>query len=164
MLAANDALDSICLVRHLLVMLQVLTTDEFAEWFGALDESAAEDVATALDVVERLGPSQAAPGSRESLLWYEHPRVSRFHEPGSIAWDFEDWGAFRDYARRVLLRIESPRFAARLARLGPRETAVVFESLRQIKRAADPRARWTLKLGEAPRDPSSAARSTDACA
>ena len=35
------------------------------------NEADAEDVATALEVVEQLGPSRAAPGSRESLLWYE---------------------------------------------------------------------------------------------
>jgi len=59
-------------------MLEPLTTDEFAQWFGGLDDQAAEDVATALEIVERLGPDEAAPGSRESLLWYEHPSVSRF--------------------------------------------------------------------------------------
>jgi hypothetical protein len=54
-------------------MLQLLTTDAFADWFAALDDRAAEDVATALDVVERLEPAQAPPASRKSLLWYEHP-------------------------------------------------------------------------------------------
>jgi hypothetical protein len=133
-------------------MLKMLTSDPFAEWFAALDDQAAEDVATALDVIEQLGPAQAPPGSRESLLWYEHPSpiVSRFHLEGSPAWDIEAWGCFRDYAKQVLGQLESARFAARLSRLGPQQAATVLGAIRQIKRAADPRLRWTLKLAGDP--------------
>src|SRR5580658_1260283 len=131
-------------------MLQLLTTEAFAEWFAALDDRAAEDVATALDVVEQLGPAQAPPGSRESLLWYEHPSVSRFQTPGSLAWDLEAWGCFHDYARQVLEKLESPRFASRLSRLGTKEAATVFGIIREIRRASDPRLRWALKLADDP--------------
>lgn len=129
-------------------MLQILTTDEFAKWFGALDDAFAEDVATALDVVEELGPERAAPGSRESLLWYEHPAVSRFGAADLLSWDLEAWGCFRDYAQQVLARLQSPRFAARLARLGAKEASEVLRTIERIKRATDPRARWTLRLHE----------------
>jgi hypothetical protein len=132
-------------------MLQILTTDAFAEWFAALDDRAAEDVATALDVVEQLGPSQAPPGSRESLLWYEHPSVSRFQMSGSLAWDLEAWGCFRDYAKQVLQKLESPRFTSRLSCLGTKEAATVLKSIKEIKRATDPRLRWALKLAGDPR-------------
>jgi hypothetical protein len=134
-------------------MLQLMTTDVFADWFAALDDKAAEDVATVLDMVESLGPSQAPPGSRESLLWYEHPRcvpllgqstVVRSLE--SLAWDLESWGCFRDYALQVLAKLESPRFASRLSRLGSKEAAAVLQSIRWIKRVADPRWRWTARL------------------
>jgi hypothetical protein len=93
-------------------MLQLLTTDAFGDWFAGLDDELAEDVATALDVVEQLGPSHSPPGSRESLLWYEHPSVSRFLPADSLAWDLEAWGSFRDYAKQVLAKLESPRFAS----------------------------------------------------
>jgi hypothetical protein len=128
-------------------MLQLLTTDVFAIWFEALDDKAAEDVATALDVVERLGLEKAPPESRESLLWYEHPSVSRFDAAKrSFAWDLEAWGSFHDYAKQVLAKLESPRFVSRLVRLGPKEAARVLDSIKGIKRASDPRLRWPLKL------------------
>jgi hypothetical protein len=136
-------------------MLKMLTSDVFAEWFAALDDQAAEDVATALDVIEQLGPAKAPPGSRESLLWYEHPTVTPRMVPGtcvaaSLSWDLEAWGCFRDYAKKVLAQLESERFAARLSRLGAQEAATVLSVVRQIKRATDPRLRWTLKLSGHP--------------
>jgi hypothetical protein len=131
-------------------MLKPLTTDEFAQWFSALDDQAAEDVATAIDVVERLGPGQIAPGSRESLLWYEHPMVSGVLPEGSLAYDLEAWGSFRDYARQILEKLESARFMARLSALGARQAAEVLRLMREIQRAADPRLRWALKLAGAP--------------
>jgi hypothetical protein len=135
-------------------MLRLLTTDEFADWFGALGPSAAEDVATALEVVAELGPARAAPGSSESLLWYEGAGALPF------AWELEDWGAFRDYAQQIILALEGPRFTAKLMRLAPSEAARVFEAIERLKRLADPRTRWTSKVrvspataGELPRDP-----------
>jgi hypothetical protein len=127
-------------------VLRLLTTDDFAQWYAALGDPAAEDVATALEVVAQLGPAQAAPGSRESLLWYEHPALLSLPGPGSIAWELEDWGDFREYAHQILRAIESPRFTARLMRLLPGEAARVFESIEQLKRMADPRSRWTSKI------------------
>jgi hypothetical protein len=131
-------------------MLKPLTSDEFARWFSALDDQAAEDVATAIDVVERLGPSHAAPGSRESLLWYEHPLVSGVLPEGSLAHDLEAWGSFRDYARQILEKLESPRFMARVSALGGRQASEVLRLMRQIQHAADPRLRWALELAAGP--------------
>jgi hypothetical protein len=145
-------------------MLQLLTTDAFAEWFAALDDTAAEDVATALDVVEQLGPTQAPPGSRESLLWYEHPSVSRFQSSDSLTWDLEAWGCFRDYAKQILEKLESARFASRLSRLGAKQAASVLKSIREIKSATDSRLRWTLKLAGDPLGLVGKVRPEDACA
>lgn len=145
-------------------MLHVLTTETFADWFAALDDKAAEDVATALDLVEQLGPSKAAPGSRESLLWYEHPSVSRVLPWGSLAGDLEAWGCFFDYAKQVLARLESPRFASRVERLGRQEAAAVLRSVAEIKKATNPRSRWTLKLAGGPLGRSSTVKPEDACA
>lgn len=145
-------------------MLQLLTTDAFAEWFAALDDKAAEDVATALEVVEQLGPAQAPPESRESLLFYEHPSVSRFQMSDSLAWDIEAWGSFRDYAKQVLQKLESPRFAKRLSCLGTKEAATVLKSIRQIRRATDPRMRWTLKLAGDPIGTAGGVHPAGACA
>jgi hypothetical protein len=145
-------------------VLQLLTTDEFARWFEALGDRQAEDVATALEVVEQLGSTRAAPGSRESLLWYEHPDVARFQVGGSLAWDLEDWGCFRDYAIQVLAKLESPRFASRLLRLSSKEANEVLALLKQIKRAAsDPRVLWRFR-SNAGGDLAGRPRAEDACA
>jgi hypothetical protein len=125
-------------------MLQLLTTEEFAGWFGKLDDKVAEEVATALDVVERLGPERAAPGSRELLLWYEHPVAARFKELDWLSWSLEAWGCFRDYAERVLHQLESHRFTSRVSSLKPEDAARVFDSIKHIKGLTDPRLRWTL--------------------
>lgn len=126
-------------------MLELLTTDHFARWFAALDDARAEDVATALDVIERIGPHRAAPGSRESLLWYEHPSVAEIRV-GSLAWELEAWGEFRDYVKQIEDVLEAPRFLSRVARLPASKADEVLASIKRIKRAVDPRRRWALKL------------------
>jgi len=145
-------------------MLHVLTTEAFADWFAALDDRAAEDVATALDVVEQLGPSKALPGSRESLLWYEHPSVSRFLPWDSLAIDLETWGCVHDYAKQVLARLESPRFTSRVSRLGAKEATFVLRCIAEIRRTIDPRSRWTLELAGGPLGRVTPVKPEDACA
>ena len=98
--------------------------------------------------------SKPRPGSRESLLWYEHPSASRFEEAHSFAWELEAWGSFRDYARRVIEHLESRRFVSRLESLPPAAAEAVLRSIKRIQRASDPRARWELKLRGVPLSPS----------
>lgn len=126
--------------------MQILTTDEFARWFDAQSDQTAEDVATMLEMIGQLGVEKAAPGSRESLLWYEHPSVANFDSPRSIAFDLESWGAFRDYAVRVLDELEAPRFASRITTLPAKEANAVLDAIARIRRATDPRRRWQLRL------------------
>jgi hypothetical protein len=165
-------------------MLELVTTQAFAEWFSALGDGAAEDVATALEVIAELGPEKAPPGSRESLLWFEHASVTRFGSPRlavaarfgeaahaialdldeSLSWDLEAWGAFRDYASQILKLLESPRFTARLGRLGTREAATVMQAIRRIRRATDPRLRWALKLAGDPGGLAARVRPENSCA
>jgi hypothetical protein len=128
------------------MMLTLLVTDTFADWFAALDDETAEDAATALEVIEQVGPARSAPGSRESLLWYEHPSVSRFEVLDALDWELEAWGCFRDYAKQILAALGAPRFTARLAHIGAKQAEVVMRAVRDIKRATDPRTRWALKL------------------
>jgi hypothetical protein len=137
-------------------MLELFTTEHFADWFSALEDAAAEDVATALEVIGELGPERAPPGSREALLWYEHASLAAGGRTESLASDLEAWGAFCEYVKQVLAKLESPRFTARLARLGALEAERALKIIRRIRRASDPRQRWALKLAG---DPSAAARS-----
>jgi hypothetical protein len=129
--------------RIVTTVLELVTTEAFAEWFSALDDDLAEEVATALDLVEALGPERAPAGSREALLWYEHASAADFRMADSLAWEFEAWGAFREHAQRILRQLESARFVARLAGLGSDEASRVLKAVRRIRRLADPRKRWT---------------------
>ena len=134
---------------HAFDVLEILTTDAFASWFSAQDDALVEDVATALDVIERLGPEKAPPESRESLLWYEHSSVSSLQRGPrlwSLASQLEAWGAFRDYVVKVLAQLESERFMSRVAGLDDKNAAVVVDAIKRIKRAADPRSLWALRL------------------
>lgn len=135
-------------------MLKLLTTDEFAQWFSALDDEMAEDVATLLGIVEQLGPGQAAPGSRESLLWYEHPLYRERIAQGSMvmvgsAERIDGWIELHDYAKSVLRALEAPRFTRRLERLDAKHAEAVFEHVKEIKRVTDPRAASRLLSREA---------------
>ena len=162
-------------------MLELLTTEAFSEWFSRLETDAAEDVATALEVIAELGPEQAPPGSSEALLWYEHASVSRFGVPisrlgliasrfgsiastDSLARDLEAWGAFREYVKRVLDQLESARFMRRVTHLGSTEANRVLRAIRSIRVAADPRLRWALKLARDQDTEAEAVRPENACA
>ena len=115
-------------------MLEILTTDEFAGWFDALEDGAAEDVATALEMIEKLGPARAAPGSSEWLLWYEHRDA-----PEMVVLD--DWTEFRDCAKEALARLESPGFAKRLRALPREDAGRVMVAIDALKMAAAVRRR-----------------------
>src|SRR6188508_2847788 len=120
-------------------MLEIRTTDEFAAWFDALDDGAAEDVATALELVEKLGPERVAPGSSEWLLWYEHPDA-----PELVVLD--DWAEFRDVAKEMVEQLESPAFAHKL-RVLPREDARrVMLAIETVKMASSARRRGLAML------------------
>jgi hypothetical protein len=135
-------------LENIFLRVQLLTSDEFADWFGALDQSAAEDVAATLEVIAELGVEKEAPGSSEWLTWYEHPGLSeRVRGLGSgwqadpaIARFIHAWGIFNGYARRVVKHLESPPFVARLAHLTTHEAAVVTDAVGRIKKAVT--RRW----------------------
>jgi hypothetical protein len=74
------------------------------------------------------------------LLWYEGASAL------PVAWELEDWGAFRDYAQQIVQALEAPRFTARLMRLAPSDAARVFEVIERLKPMADPRTRWTSRI------------------
>jgi hypothetical protein len=133
-------------------MLDLLTTDEFAEWFASLDDGPAEDVAATLEVITQLGTRTEAPGSSEWLTWYEHPslyehlslstrlRDSPAHSPPESMMKFlADWDAFNGYVRRVVKHLESPAFVARVGRLLPRDAAIVSDAIARIRKAATSR-------------------------
>jgi hypothetical protein len=141
-------------------MFRLHTTEDFAAWFSGLRDSAAEDVAATLDVIERLGGETEAPGSSEWLLWYEHPsmaeRMRRASADGRRLMDVgmryvEQWGAFLGYTRRALKHLESPQFVARLGRLAPDDAGAVLFAVGRIRAAL--KSRQTAMSGLAARRP-----------
>jgi hypothetical protein len=44
-------------------MVDVIATDEFASWYGDLDDAASDDVDVAVDLLEQLGPQLPYPRS-----------------------------------------------------------------------------------------------------
>ena len=120
-------------------MLEIHTTDEFAAWFDALDDGPAEDVATALELVEKLGPERVAPGSSEWLLWYEHRDA-----PDHVVLD--DWADFRDSTKGVVAQLESPKFAQKLSVLPREEARRVMVAVDAIKMVSSARRRGLAML------------------
>jgi hypothetical protein len=123
---------------------ELLTTEVFAEWFAALDDAVAEDVAATVEVIAQLGTVSEAPGSSEWLLWYEHPshaeqvrratpeQLQRYEEGIRMA---NQWGAFNGYVRRVLKHLESPQFVGRVGRIAPEAAAAVSNAVSRIRAA-----------------------------
>lgn len=111
-------------------MLEVHTTDEFAAWYAALPDPDAEEVATALEVITRLGPQTAAPDSTEWVLWYEdaaaRPLLSKID--GVVR--------FGAIARHLLSHLESPRFRKRLRAATDAQSRAVADAIEALREAA----------------------------
>jgi hypothetical protein len=123
-------------------VLQLLVSDAFAAWYGALPATRAEDVAATLEVLVQLGARAEAPGSSEWLLWYEHPSlaslavfrlVDNAASPEIVKFA-EEWGRFHGYANRVIKHLDSQAFKARLARLDCADAARVSAALERVRR------------------------------
>jgi hypothetical protein len=126
----------------------LLTSDDFAAWFAALDERTAEDVAATLEVIVQLGTEKEAPGSSEWLTWYEHPMLAARRAAGTLPERLDnplrgidplilkavhEWGAFNGYARRVVKHLESRAFGERLAQIDASAAAAVSGAVANIK-------------------------------
>jgi hypothetical protein len=120
-------------------MLELFTTDEFAAWFAALEDDAAEDVATAMETVQELGPSRPAPDSSEWLLWYEHRDAPEF----VLA---DDWTSFQESTKELVSRLESPAFAKKLRALPREEAGKVMLAVERLKMASAWRRRGLAML------------------
>jgi hypothetical protein len=163
-------------------MLELLTTDDFAQWFSGLASAPAEDVAATLEVIVQLGTKTEAPGSSDYLLWYEHPSVAGRPIPDPYATftpEFvaltRDWAEFNGYTRRVVKHLESASFRARLAHLSPEAAESIVSCVARIRRLSTARvlaftdfqlkkARQFMKTARPPGDPkvlSTAARLLD---
>ena len=115
-------------------MLEILTTDEFASWYASLGDGVAEEVAIALEMIEKLGTARPLPGSSEWLLWYEDPAA-----PEIVIKD--DWTAFHESTQSMVEALETPGFAVKLAALSSEEAAKVMLAIDALKAGAAARRR-----------------------
>jgi hypothetical protein len=114
--------------------MEIHTSPEFSSWFAALADGPAEDVATAIELIERLGVDRPAPGSSEWLLWYEHedaPDIVRI----------DDWVPLHASAEAIVAQLERPEFMARLRDLPRDEAAQVMRALEALQASAAARRR-----------------------
>lgn len=110
-------------------MLTLLTTEEFAAWFRNLADAAAEEVATALELIELMGPDASPPNSSELLLWYESasgaPRIDAFYRA--------DFMPVLERMRQIMQHLESEEVRERLATVPFERAQRASEALRQVR-------------------------------
>jgi hypothetical protein len=119
-------------------MYEITVTREFERWFEALESTAAEQVATALEVLESAGPALDPVKASRYLLWYDGvagapfdprwaERFIRLREAAETAQHLMLW------QKEVVRCLESPAFLARLTQLD-RETAHrTFMGIERVK-------------------------------
>lgn len=115
-------------------MLSVLTTEEFDAWFQALDDAAAEEVATGIELIEALGPERAPPASSDLLLWYACPSGIESIDAGCDAPALR----FLREVRGLLAHLASEPVQTRLRDVSDREARRVASAIEQI----GTRIRW----------------------
>lgn len=105
-------------------MYEITVTPEFERWFEALEPCAAEQVATALEVLEAAGPALDPVKSSRYLLWYDGvtggpvdtqwtDRLIKLRETAESARRLMLW------QKEVVRCLEVPAFRAGLAKLDP---------------------------------------------
>lgn len=102
-------------------MYDITVTPEFERWFEALEPGAAEQVATALEVLESAGPALDPVKDSRYLLWYDGvgeqasngwtERLIKLHQTAEMARQLTLW------QKEVVRCLESPAFTSRLTRL-----------------------------------------------
>jgi hypothetical protein len=94
-------------------MLELFTTDEFASWFGGLDDRDAEEVAGAIEVLALRAEDRSSEAGSPLLLWYENPQAPDAQWVRSL----DDYAEFFAYAQALIRCLDSPSVKARQQRL-----------------------------------------------
>jgi hypothetical protein len=120
------------------VMYEITVTKEFESWFKSLEPSDAEQVATALEVVESAGPALDPVKASPFLLWYDGvtgtslsnewtERLVRLRETAESARQLAAW------QKEVVRSLESPAFLSRLAKLDRAAADRTFSAIERVK-------------------------------
>lgn len=146
-------------------MYEITIGDEFARWFEALEASAAEQVAGALEVVAATGPAFDPVKQSQSLLWFDDTGNA------PLGWELAEleshrfspeYGDLLSWQREVVRFLDGPRFKQALEELDGATAAQAMHGVRRVRESL--RAAWMSFVLEAPRLESGAVRSTPAAA
>jgi len=119
-------------------MYEITVTREFESWFKALESNAAEQIATALEVLESAGPALDPIKASRYLLWYDGmtgapidaawaQRLIMLHETAESARQLTLW------QKEAVRCLESPAFLARMAKLDRSTAHRTFESIERMR-------------------------------
>jgi hypothetical protein len=111
----------------LTAMFEVTVTDEFARWFESLDEPAAIQVASALEIVEAKGPTLGPDRVSNMLLFYDGTAAA--DPSGSLSLLTEQYGALMLQHREAIRCLASGVFQNRLAQL---DESTAHQALRAV--------------------------------
>jgi hypothetical protein len=120
-------------------MFEVIPEPEFAEWFAALPEPLAEEVAAALEVVARAAETVDPPGVSRALLWFDGtgarpaPGIADFGQALALVESARSMHAVLAWQRELVSCLEAPAFRARLAQLSQPAAEVAVETVERLR-------------------------------
>jgi hypothetical protein len=121
-------------------MYEISVTREFESWFKALEPNAAEQIATALEVLESAGPALDPVKASRYLLWYDGvagapvdvkwaERFIRLRQTAETARQLTLW------QKEVVRCLESPAFLAHMAKLDRSTAHRTFLGIERMRSA-----------------------------
>lgn len=122
---------------------EITIGDEFARWFEALEATAAEQVAGALEVVAATGPAFDPVKQSQSLLWFDDagrvPPSEGLAELTSYRLA-PDSGDLLQWQREVVRFLDGPHFKRALEQLDGASAAQAVDGVRRVRENL--RASW----------------------
>jgi hypothetical protein len=111
-------------------MLKLHATESFAAWFRALDDVAAEEIATGVELIEALGPGRAPENSSDTLLWCQ---CAPEHMPNErLLRRIEAYTPFAAQVRGLVAHLETEAVRRKIAAIADERALRAFALLRGI--------------------------------
>jgi hypothetical protein len=127
-------------------MFEVTVTDEFARWFESLDEPAAIQIASALEIVEAKGNALGLDRASNLLLFYDSTLAEG--DSSTLAELSHQYHKLMLHQREAVRCLASTAFADRLAQLDERAAARALSAVGTVtSRIGAARALLTLQFG-----------------
>jgi hypothetical protein len=120
-------------------MFELTVSDEFARWFETLGAPVAEEVASLLDVLAKLGPGLDPVRASRLLLWFDGTGVESQAAPAALRLDLalieggQRLQELLSWQREITRCLEAPEFLARLSKLDHAQSAQVLERVGDLQ-------------------------------